>query len=557
MLRRSALPGMVALALVVSPAWGAAPSPARECLDRALEVAHTIELPGDQSAALRLIACVLADLSPQEARDTVAAIRRPSDAGRSLGAAAVALAGADPAAARQEVATAGRLLLRIPDANHRAAEQRLLLREVALLGEGALAAAPELPPEEAQLTVVLSRAASDPSHALELWRVWKLTGTASDRALAAIASRLAANPDQALDLAAAIGSAREREQAVWLIAEQRPAAEEAGIAQRVADPVVKSALLASAAARMATEDFEASQAAAREVVIAPASALAQIAVALASANTGQAIEVARGLPPRAREWALGQIAIACAASEPDRAESLLAALGGRAEIVRLTAAGMARLDPDRAIRVVHAIPEGEAREAALAAIVAALAVSDPERARDVVWQMQNPHWRDRAIRSAARQLAESDCDAATSLIGLVSEPGLAYQLRSEIAAAVADREPDLAWRLLESLPPSCHRTEGAFQAAKRLLSAGGDPAQALRLARVSLDRDLALRWLVPTLARSQVRSPVNLAEGIEDPYLQALSLVDAAREVLGVEAKCRLVPERARQIRPIVEWEGS
>jgi hypothetical protein len=62
---------------------------------------------------------------------------------------------------------------------------------------------------------------------------------------------------------------------------------------------------------------------------------------------------------------------------------------------------------------------------------------------------------------------------------------------------------------------------------------------------------------VPTLARSQVRSPINLAEDIEDPYLRALGLVDVAAETLDAQSKCRPAPERARQIRPIVEWEGK
>jgi hypothetical protein len=170
--------------------------------------------------------------------------------------------------------------------------------------------------------------------------------------------------------------------------------------------------------------------------------------------------------------------------------------------------------------------------------------------------MENSHWRDRAIRSLAPALAQRDPDAATSLVGLVGERESSEQVRCELAPVAADRQPEVASRLLRSASPSRHRTEGAFEASSRLLSAGGDPQEVLRLAEVALEHDLALRWLVPTLARSQVRSPINLAEGIRNPYLKALGLVDVAVETLGAQSKCPAAPERARQIRPIVEWEG-
>jgi hypothetical protein len=49
---------------------------------------------------------------------------------------------------------------------------------------------------------------------------------------------------------------------------------------------------------------------------------------------------------------------------------------------------------------------------------------------------------------------------------------------------------------------------------------------------------------------------VNLARRIDRPYLRTLALVDVARAVLHQERRPRSVPERARQVRPIVEWEG-
>ena len=532
-------------------------SPAHDCLEQARAAALTIKLPGDQSAALRSIALTLANLEPYAALNTVAGMRRPSDAARSLGAASVALAATDPAAAVQNVTTAGRLLLRIPDPDHRAAEQRLLLADIAPLGAGALVVAVELSTAEAQLAVLLARADSDAVAALGLLRDWNMTGAAADRSLAAIAPRLsAADPDQAVELAATIASTRVRDQALWIIAERRPPAEAIGIAQRVADPVISASVVASASARMASKDADAAIAAARALPIAPDSALAQVAIALASVNPVRAVKLARSLPTRPSTWALGRIAAELAASEPQHAENLLAEGTCHPETVRLALARMAAVDADRAVRIGRSMPGGDERDAALAAIARTLAGPDVARANDLLWDITSPHWRGEAVEPVALRLAETDCDAATSLIGLVSDPSQAGRLRARVAAAIAARDPKAAGRLLESLPSSDYRSELALQAAIAVLSAGGSPETALRLATIGLKRDLAFRWTVPTLARTQARSPFNLAASIQSPYLRALGLVDVARELLGIESKCRPVPERARQIRPIAEWAG-
>ncbi len=63
--------------------------------------------------------------------------------------------------------------------------------------------------------------------------------------------------------------------------------------------------------------------------------------------------------------------------------------------------------------------------------------------------------------------------------------------------------------------------------------------------------------MLPAVARSEVRSPIILSESIENPYARALGLVDVARQMLGLGSKPRAAPERARQVRPIVEWEGA
>jgi hypothetical protein len=71
-----------------------------------------------------------------------------------------------------------------------------------------------------------------------------------------------------------------------------------------------------------------------------------------------------------------------------------------------------------------------------------------------------------------------------------------------------------------------------------------------------MDSDLALRWAIPYLAFAQTRSPLGLSEKIGAPYLRALALVDIAREMLRLTPRAEAAPDRARQIRMIVEWEG-
>lgn len=534
---------------------------ARRYLEEARAATLTIHLDGDRSAALREVAQLLARLDAQEALNAVAGMRRPSDAARALGRAAVATAPTDPAAAADAVGTAGRLLLRVADPDHRAAEQRLLAGEVAALGPAALAAAVELPEEEAKLAVVLGLADSDPPAALRLHHEWGLSGAEADRAVARAAARLAPQrPEEALEAAARVHSARLHDHSVWLVAQHLPPAEAAALAPRIADPLARAAAQTSAARRLAAEDAEAALAMAGGVGVAAGSAVAEVAAALAAGGDERGLEAARGLPERARAWALSVAAVALADRDHGRAARLLAEAGAPAEAVRAAVARIAASDPLRARELAEALLEGEAREAALAAVAAAAAVAaerDPGWAKDVLWAIESPEWRDRAAGALARRRAEVDWDEATAMVGLVSDAAQVQRIRAEVAVVVARHDPRAALAILESLPPSRYRAEGALAAGRAALAAGRTPEEGLRLARAGLERGLALRWLLPALARTEAVSPLNLAATLEDSYLRALGLVDLAREELGAQAAPRATPERAQQIRIIVEWEGA
>lgn len=552
----SSTTAVLAAVLLCSSVGPARATPA-QYLEEAQAAAGRIQLAGDQSAALRAIALTTSAIDAPGAMGVIARIRRPSDAACSLGAAAVVLANSDRETASEAAATAGRLLMRISSPEQRHLEQMLLLREIAVLGEDALEGAPEIPPEEAQLAIVLGLAESDPRAALALLEGWELTGSPRDRATAVIAEELASvHPDEALELAAGITSARIRDAVLWRLAEQGSPEEASGIALRIFDPVVRSGAMASVSARQAGEDPAAAPAPGVAVDVAPDSAIAQMAVAMAETSVEQALGIARGLPERPRSWALARIAVLSARRSPEVAEGLLSELNADSEVTRLVVAAMAETDAERALRLARRMPPGAERDAALAAVARSVALRNRELTEELLWEVNSARWRARALQPLAVDLASSDCDAATSLLGLVVDRAAAGRIRADIAAAVAVKDSSLSARLLESLPPSDYRNDAALQAAAAVLRKAGQPETASRLASIGLDRDLALRWLLPELARAETRSPSSMAEQIEGGFPRALALVDVARDMLDLNARARPAPDRARQIRPIVEWEG-
>ena len=532
-------------------------SSARECLSRAAVVANEIILGGDQSAARRELALALAKLDVSAARDAAAGVSRPADAARALAAVATAFASQDLPAAKQASATGGRLLLRISQSERRLEEQRLFLGEIAVLGSEAPGNVSELNPEEARSIVVASLARSRPEQAWDLVKTWKLTGPAADPAVEALApARAAAHPDEAVELAASITSPGVRDRTLWRIAELLPPADAAAVIPRMQDPVLRDSVLAGIAVRTAQTDLDAALALVEAVTVSPVSARAEIAVNLVARDETRAVELARELPPSARDWALGRIAVELAGRQPAPAEAYLAESGDGAELVRLVTARMAVADPERALRLARTRPEGEERDAALAAIASALAASNPALARDLAWEITTPRWKTQAVGAVARRLVQTEADAATSLLGLISDPEDLLPIRADLAAVIARRDPATARRLLETAPESEYRHDRAFAAARAQLGASKDPEAALQLAGTGMREGMAIRWLLPEIGLSGVGNVTLLAERLHSPYVRALALIDTARALIGGESSARPAPDRGRMIRPLVEWEG-
>jgi hypothetical protein len=545
---------LLAVALLGAQPRSAPCSPAEEYLTEATSATVDIRLPGDQSAALQWIARVTLEIDPEGALGLVVRMRRPSDAARLLCAAAVALNDSQPGLSDDSVRTAGQLLLRISDTDHRMMEQRLALWEMGALGSRALPAATELSPGEAQYMAALGSAKADPA-ALALVQEWELTGRAADTVLATAAEGLALeDPDSALVATDGIVSAPVRDAALRRVCEQRPAAEVAGIALRISNPVSQSAALSEAAARLAKTDLDAALALVTMIEVARESALADVAVAAADSQTETALEIARGLSSRAREWALSRIAVGMAAADPERAWSLLAEAGTDSGAACLAIGRIVATDPGRASELAGAMPPGADRDAALAMVARAIAAENPELAEHLIWDIASPNWRALAVESVAVLQAPTDVDAATGLIGLVSASGSAAWIRARVALAVAADSALGARRLIASLPSSLYRTDAAVMAMALALAADEEVSTAYELGALGLEKELALRWALPAAAQAQVRSPLRLAEEISDPYLRAMALADTAGHLVHLESRARPVPDRMLSIRPVVEW---
>jgi hypothetical protein len=124
----------------------------------------------------------------------------------------------------------------------------------------------------------------------------------------------------------------------------------------------------------------------------------------------EAERLARSAPSPA---GLGSLAIALAASDPDRALSLAAELPdnwyARGEIAKV----MARSQPERAVNVARSI---RPQTPHLADVTAVLAAADPEGALILAWSVQDPRCQASALVGIARTLAETDLGRAARLL---------------------------------------------------------------------------------------------------------------------------------------------
>jgi len=122
-----------------------------------------------------------------------------------------------------------------------------------------------------------------------------------------------------------------------------------------------------------------------------ASALSELARALAATDPDRAVRIASSLSDESQEAsALSEVARALAATDPDRAVRIASSLigkGWKASALSGVAQALAATDPDRAARlfadaerIASSLPNGSQKASALSEVAQALAATDPDRA---------------------------------------------------------------------------------------------------------------------------------------------------------------------------------
>lgn len=209
------------------------------------------------------------------------------------------------------------------------------------------------------------------------------------------------------------------------------------------------------AAAWAVTDFTQARQLVDEVVQAQGqnTALAGLAVALASARPDAALALAQELPDGPHRAAV----IAAAAAE-------LHGEGAQAAGV-LAEAALSTLGDQK----------GETADRARLDAAAALAAIDPTRARETVLAIHNEELRNEGLAEVALRTAARDPDAAIDLLGSIDDPGTVEPALAEIACRIAPTRPDRAAEIGRSLLSRQLRSQ-VLVAVARALAANGTMA---------------------------------------------------------------------------------
>jgi hypothetical protein len=261
-----------------------------------------------------------------------------------------------------------------------------------------------------------------------------------------------------------------------------------------------------------------------------------------------------------RAWMLRAIAGELADTQPAEATSLLTSAleitadnplpQYRAEDESTVAVQLAGLDADRALVVAAAIADPAARARALREISAQFADTDPELAattladavtaakeisdpNDRAWALRESALAPAADVAQARQLLDDAAEAADQIEDVVPQ---AFA-QSDIAVAWAALDLDEAMTIAEGITPDYPEARVAALVGIAERIAASNPAgasstleQALEENERALDKyesGQAVNAIVADMALLDKDRAVEIARGIEDPYLQA----DALRSV--------------------------
>jgi hypothetical protein len=266
---------------------------------------------------------------------------------------------------------------------------------------------------------------------------------------------------------------------------------------------------------------------------AQAQALGEVAEALAATDPDHAERIARSITNEYQESsALGEVAHTLAATDPDRAERIARSITwepGQLGALRKVAQALAATDPDHAERIAQSFTYEFAQAQALGEVAEALAATDPDRAERIARSITDQDQKAQALTGIAQALAVTDPDRAERLFteaeyiarSITHESWKARALIG-VAQALAVTDPDRAEQLFteaersaRSITVESHKVSALIGVAQALAATDPDRAEQLfirteRIAR-SITVDLlgtqALREVAEALAATDPATP--------------------------------------------------
>ena len=274
-----------------------------------------------------------------------------------------------------------------------------------------------------------------------------------------------------------------------------------------------------------------------------ASALAAIAGVMAATDPDRAerliadaMRVARGSRGVYEESAVPAIAGALAATDPDHAETLAVGDGWYRGSALVAVAGvLAATDPDRAERLTKWVPDGP-KASALVAIAEAVAATDPDRAarltdhaERIAQSIPNEHEQAPALAAIAKAVAGTDPDRAERIAQSIPDEQQKAPVLAAIAEAVAGTDPDRAERLIADAMRV--RVPSAIAAIAKAVAAT-DPDRAERMAQSIPDEQQkapVLAAIAEAVAATDPDRAERVARSINYPWRKSLALAAIAR----------------------------
>jgi len=280
-------------------------------------------------------------------------------------------------------------------------------------------------------------------------------------------------------------------------------------------------------------------------------ALSRVAMALAATDPDRAERIAHSITSHsARASTLGGLAKALAATYPDRAVRLAESIGydvTQAWALCGVATALAGTDPDRAESIANRIAPGEAaHESALRAVASALAATHPDRAERMADSLEDESEKAPALADVAIAVAAADPHRATRLLtraeqvaNSATDQAVKIAALAGLAVAVAAVDPDRAGRIADSIPAGFLKTSALGGIAQAMAAADPDRSEHMANSTDEVWKGLVLRGVAQTLAATDPDRAERIAYSISDESVKVSALANIAQALAASSAKDR------------------